>query len=107
MNTLLAHIVVDTTKLLAYIVFVDIEFDIAKNEANRARHGVDLEMAFLLFENFHSVLTDDRFDYGEIRKIAYGYIFDREYVCVFTERKNARRIVSLRKANRREINDHY
>jgi len=84
----------DMHKLLAYIAYMDIEFDMAKNEINKAKHGVDLELAFFLFEDSHSIVTDDRSDYGEVRKIAYGYIFDREYVCVFTERKNARRIIS-------------
>ncbi|PCJ43904.1 MAG: hypothetical protein COA81_03425 [Alphaproteobacteria bacterium] len=61
----------------------------------------------MLFEESHTVIIDGRADYGEIRKIAYGYINGRECVCVFTERKKARRIISLRKANRREVNDHY
>lgn len=86
---------------------MDIEYDWAKNKANKATHKLDMELAILLFEESHTVIIDGRADYGEIRKIAYGYINGRECVCVFTEREKARRVISLRKANRREVNDHY
>ncbi|PCJ44864.1 MAG: hypothetical protein COA81_00875 [Alphaproteobacteria bacterium] len=86
---------------------MDIEYDWAKNKANKATHKLDMELAILLFEESHTVIIDNRTDYGETRKIAYGTINGRECVCVFTEREKARRVISLRKANRREVNDHY
>ncbi len=97
----------DKYKLVAYSYSMDIEYDWAKNKANKATHKLDMELAILLFEESHTVIIDGRADYGEIRKIAYGYINGRECICVFTEREKALRVISLRKANRREANDHY
>ncbi len=48
-------------------------------------------------------VTDDRFDYGEVRKVAFGLINDRPFVCVYADREAERRVISLRKANRREV----
>lgn len=46
---------------------------------------------------------DDRKDYGEKRMIGYALIDDRLYCVVFTDRGSERRIISLRKANQREV----
>lgn len=86
---------------------MEFEFDIEKNDKNIAKHGFKMESALLLFSGNHSVIIDNRDTYGEIRKIAYGYIEGRECVCVYTDRENSRRIISLRKANKREINEYY
>ena len=86
---------------------MEIEFDIEKNKRNIASHGIDMSLADILFKNDYRVEIDDRFEYGEIREVAYGYISGREFVCVFTERGSARRIISLRKANKREVNEQY
>jgi len=46
---------------------------------------------------------DDRFPYGEARSIATGLIGERVHVPVFTMRSEAMRVISLRKANCREV----
>jgi uncharacterized DUF497 family protein len=56
----------------------------------------------VLFAGPHLTTIDDRFDYGEVRRIAIGPIGNRVFVCVYTDRSNDRRIISLRKANQRE-----
>jgi uncharacterized DUF497 family protein len=43
------------------------------------------------------------FAYGERREVAFGLINDRLFVCVYTDRQAERRVISLRKANRREM----
>ncbi|NBX74831.1 MAG: BrnT family toxin [Alphaproteobacteria bacterium] len=77
-------------------------WDEAKNLRNALKHSVN----FLAMKDFdwHSVLesTDDRNNYGETRYTAIGYLKDRLHVCIYTERKGLRRIISLRKANARE-----
>jgi uncharacterized protein len=85
---------------------VDIEFDPEKDAANQAKHGFELSLAIHLFSGRYHIDVDDRRDYGEVRKIATGYIGERLFVCVFTERKTARRIISIRKANKREQHDY-
>jgi uncharacterized DUF497 family protein len=45
-----------------------------------------------------------RREYDERRMIALGYIDVRLYCVVFVDRNSERRIISLRKANSREVN---
>lgn len=49
------------------------------------------------------VVTDDRRDYGEPRLRALGLIDGRLHAVVVTPRGDALRIISLRKANKREL----
>jgi uncharacterized DUF497 family protein len=48
-------------------------------------------------------MIDDRFEYGEVRELAFGLINGRFFVCVYADRKGERRVISLRKANKREV----
>jgi uncharacterized DUF497 family protein len=50
--------------------------------------------------------VDDRRDYRELREIWFGIIDERLYCVVFTQRGDSMRIVSLRKANKREVQDY-
>ena len=88
---------------MPYILPVNIECDPAKDAANRAKHGLSLFAAERLLSAPHVVEIDDRFEYGEQRKIATGEIGGRLFVCVYTLRGDVYRIISLRKANQREI----
>lgn len=47
--------------------------------------------------------SDDRADYGELRYISAGKLGGRIVIIVWTPRGKARRIISMRKANDREI----
>jgi uncharacterized protein len=78
-------------------------FDPAKDKANRAKHSVSLALAEVLFAGPHVSMRDDRFDYGEVREVAFGLINDRLFVCVYVDRDAQRRVISLRKANKREV----
>jgi uncharacterized DUF497 family protein len=57
----------------------------------------------VLFAGPHVSLRDNRFDDGEVREIAFGLIHDRLFVCVCVERTTERRVISLGKANKREV----
>ena len=48
-------------------------------------------------------MDDRRRSYGEHRKIGYALMGSRLFCVVFTDRRGIRRIISLRKANNREI----
>ena len=50
--------------------------------------------------------VDERFEYGETRIIALAPKTETLYYVAFIDRGNARRIISLRRANRREVK-HY
>jgi uncharacterized DUF497 family protein len=83
-----------------------ITFDPAKDESNLAKHRVSLaESAMVEWETLYA-FEDDRKEYGEIRVRGYAYIGLRLYCVVYVDRDNARRIISLRKANQREV-QHY
>ena len=84
-----------------------IEFDTAKDRANRQKHGVGLAAAVAIFEAAYVEYPDDRFGYGEDRWIALGLIAGRVYACVYTVRSDAYRIISLRQATRAETDDYY
>lgn len=78
-------------------------FDPAKDAINRVKHGVSLALAEVLFAGPHRSLPDDRFDYGELREVAFGFINDRFFACVYADRGAERRVISLRKATKREM----
>ena len=82
---------------------VRLVFDPAKDMVNRAKHGVSLALAEVLFAGPHVTMADDRFDYGEVRNVAFGLINGRLFACVYAGRGAERRVISLRKANRREV----
>ena len=52
------------------------------------------------------VWIDNRADYGEVRMVALAPIGDILCFIAFVDRESTRRIISLRRANRREVN-HY
>ena len=52
------------------------------------------------------VWVDDRFEYKELRMIALAPQTETLYFVAFVDRAQARRIISLRRANRREVK-HY
>jgi uncharacterized protein len=82
---------------------VRFEWDEAKRKANIAKHGIDFLDVPEMFGNLMLVGTDSRKDYGEIRKVGFGFIHGRLIAVAFTERApNLIRIISARKANQRE-----
>ncbi len=83
-----------------------IEFDPAKDASNQTKHGVSLALAAELDWDAALVWTDDRFEYGELRMIALAPRTGILYYVAYVERGSARRIISLRRANRREVR-HY
>jgi uncharacterized DUF497 family protein len=82
---------------------MELEFDRAKSDRNLRERGLSFRRAQELLEGDPVVVEDSRRDYRERRLIAYGNIGGRLHVCVFTMRGTAFRIISLRRASRREI----
>jgi uncharacterized DUF497 family protein len=83
-----------------------IEFDPAKNAANEEKHGVSMDLALELDWDSALVWVDERFEYNELRLIALVPKTETLYYVAFVDRGNVRRIISLRRANRREVK-HY
>lgn len=82
---------------------MELEFDQAKSRRNVRERGLSFGRARELLEGDPFIVEDSRRDYSEQRLIAYGSINGRLHVCVFTMRGTAFRIISLRRASRREI----
>ncbi len=82
---------------------MEITFDPKKDQTNRQKHGVSLCEAASLDWDTALVWLDDRYEYDEPRECALGVIGDRVYYVAFVERNEGMRIISLRKANLREV----
>jgi uncharacterized protein len=85
---------------------MQIEFDPVKDASNQAKHGVSLALAAELEWDAALVWVDTRYEYGELRMIALAPEINVLYYVAFVDRGEVRRIISLRRANRREVK-HY
>lgn len=78
------------------------EFDPDKNEKNHKNHGLRFEDAEKVFNGPTVTFLDTREDYGEDRYITFGTL-DGIVICVaHTDRGDATRIISMRKATKPE-----
>ena len=82
---------------------MEVEFDAAKDAANQAKHGLPLTRGREMDLARALVTPALRRDYGEARLAAYGNLDGRLHVMVFTVREGRMRVISLRRANGREV----
>ncbi len=80
-----------------------IEFDPVKRNRTLLERGLDFEKAEDVFAGRHLTQVDDRYEYPEVRMRSTGRLDGRIVIVVWTPRGDARRIISMRKANEREI----
>jgi len=78
-------------------------WDTKKRADTIRERGLDFADAAQAFESFHFNQIDDRFDYGEARLVLTGTVNELVVIIVWTQRRNSRRIISMRKANAKEI----
>ncbi len=83
-----------------------ITYDLTKREITLKDRGLDFADAILLFAGITLDFQDNRKDYGETRIITVGHLRGRMMVVVWTPRGEARHVISMRKANEREINQY-
>ena len=79
------------------------EFDPTKDLINIDKHGVSLGLAASLDWTAALLWIDDRKDYGETRILALAPETGTLYYAAFVDRSEVRRMISLRRANRREV----
>ena len=78
------------------------EWDNEKARQDLEKHGVAFD-AVQGFDWAGAIEAEDmRFDYGETRIQALGKIGDRYHVLVYVQRRDTIRVISLRKASKRE-----
>ena len=79
------------------------KFDPKKDKENIANHGLSLAMAEKLVWDEALVWVDERFEYNEIQMIALAPEGSTLYYVAFVDRDEVRRLISLRRAERREV----
>ena len=79
------------------------EFDPTKDLINIDKHGVSLGLAASLDWSAALLWVDDRKNYGETRILALAPETGTLYYAAFVDRAEVRRMISLRRANRREV----
>lgn len=79
-----------------------ITFDPAKNEKNIAERGLPFALAAELEWETALTVEDARRDYGEVRLRVLALLHGRLHAVVVTPRKDELRIISFRKASRKE-----
>ena len=85
---------------------MDFEWDETKNQSNIRKHLISFEEAQTIFDDEHLTIEDDRFHYSEERYLSLGELVLAQgsliIAVVHTERGEWTRLISARKASRRE-----
>jgi uncharacterized DUF497 family protein len=81
---------------------MEVAFDPDKRDKTMIERGIDFARAAEVFAGRHFTAEDQREDCAEPRYITAGKLDGRMVVMVWTPRGEARRIISMRKANERE-----
>ena len=85
---------------------MEISIDLTKNERNLADRGLPFTLVEQLEWAGAIIEEDVRKNYGERRYLALGFIESRLHAVVFTPRAGKVHVISLRKANQREVKDY-
>jgi uncharacterized DUF497 family protein len=80
------------------------EWDENKRKSNIEKHGLDFVLAPHILEALDMfAILDDRFDYGEDRYLAYAEINGIKLcLCYARKAKDTIRVISLRRAHKKE-----
>ena len=82
---------------------MQIDFDSAKDLRNIADRGLSFEQVSGFDFETARFAVDTRRNYGETRHRALGLLAGRVHVLVFVEAASGIRVISFRKANKREV----
>lgn len=78
------------------------EFDAAKSESNRKKHGIDFFQAQRLWEDGRRVEVPARTE-DEPRFLVVGKVADRHWSAVITYRNDVVRFISVRRSRSSEV----
>ena len=81
---------------------MDFEWDDAKSAKNRRERGFGFDWAALIFEGAVIEWSDVREAWGEDRVVAVGSVDGVVLAVIYTDRDDVRRIISARRARRKE-----
>ncbi len=86
-----------------YSLPMTFEWDNEKNLSNQAKHGIDFDTARALWNDGNRVEVQSSYPL-ESRSILIGKLDKKLWTAIFTRRGNALRIISVRRARKREEN---
>jgi uncharacterized protein len=86
---------------------MEFEWDENKRQSNLTKHGIDFVDAAKIFNRPVLERVDNRYDYEETRISALGEENGIVLFVVYTWRGEVRRIISARRATKRERNKYY
>ena len=78
------------------------EWSEAKRQSNLRKHGIDFRDFAGIFAGITKPVRDDRHSYGEERFLTLGLLDEHVVAVVHTETSNIIRVISIRKATKRE-----
>ncbi|MFA5263706.1 MAG: BrnT family toxin [Opitutaceae bacterium] len=78
------------------------EFDPAKSEANKAKHGIDFFEAQRLWLDKRNITIPSRYP-SEPRFLLIGVLEEKHWIAIYTYRGNTIRLISVRRARKEEI----
>ena len=78
------------------------DWDDEKRKKNVRKHGIDFVGIQSAFEGIRWTVVDDRFDYGEVRLITFGFLEGRIVTIVHVDDDEIGWIISVRKATPNE-----
>lgn len=82
---------------------MEFEWDVAKDETNILKHGIDFDTASDVFDDPKCLIEDStRPEHGEVRRKAIGKVQGRLITVIFTDRDHVRRIISARRVRNNE-----
>jgi uncharacterized DUF497 family protein len=81
---------------------MEFEWDEEKRRANRSKHGVDFDTAKEMWNDSDRVEVQISYPF-EDRSILIGKMGNKLWTAIFTHRCNAIRIISVRRARKKEI----
>ncbi len=81
---------------------MEFDWDEAKSDRNLRLRNLGFDYASLVFAGPTIEKPDQRRAYGEVRVLAIGAVGSEILAVVYTDRDGIRRIISARKANRKE-----
>jgi len=83
-------------------------WDKNKQKTNLEKHGLDFDYAErVLNASKVSVFIDNRYDYGEERRLAYSIVNGIKLCLCYVHRKDEIRVISIRRVHDREWRKHY
>jgi uncharacterized DUF497 family protein len=80
---------------------MEFEWDEKKSRTNKSKHGIDFNTATKLWNDQNRIVIQTNFP-AENRSALIGKIGDKLWTAIFTRRTDAIRIISVRRARKKE-----